>query len=724
VSATHEGRTESQREPISLELPAGTLTGELTLPEPGAWNVEASAKDFWSAPVAFDLPSQGLVDLDLWPAGKVTAHIHTPSHAKLPRQLELRLRTPDKKQTSGDQPDEAQVICQVKASGAAACASPAGVWDIRARAASFVPFYFWRKRLPANGSLNLGAFRMRVGTSVEGRVVTALGPADPKTTTVELHRIEGNGHEIPHETARRLSEMNLHGRINPQGYFNLQGVPAGSYRLEAKAPGFEPSDVMPLSVHTGKPVELQQDLILQPAARLAVTVTPAEHPLDGPWKIDVRGSEGGKLARIAQGQTDASGSWISPPIPQGRVEVFVTSLGSSGRAHSRLASKEVMLRGGVQNLDFDIPVVEVHGVVLRDSEPVSCYLTFGSGDQEVNTNTGYKGKFVTALPHAGPWTVRIHAPDSGFDSWGDTVDVSPPKGKHTADVEIDLPDTAIEGRVTNSAGNGILGATVTVLGADKGLGMTSVTSKVDGAFKLKALMPGRYELRAETRNGGQSATTKVVLDKGTHLEDLDLTIEHSRALNGRVTSGGTPVPGALAIVAPETESGIAHILDASTVHTDSMGKFSVELTGDPVAVSLRILAPGHVFLATRIPLGLERQPIDLELDTEEGGTLYLPRPTETGPQGSRQTSIVYVNSEIVGFGTLGQWSADSRGTLFPDKMIPVPDMPPGYYVYCTLSPKEWYSVVTGLAVPKAQACTSGDLASGGELKLTAPTTER
>ncbi len=85
----------------------------------------------------------------------------------------------------------------------------------------------------------------------------------------------------------------------------------------------------------------------------------------------------------------------------------------------------------------------------------------------------------------------------------------------------------IGGRVTDPAGRGIAGVTVTVTRLDTGAARTAVTGR-DGAYRCAELAPGHYDLAAEKAGFHPCAVVGLWLRPGERLR-LDLAMTPAAA---------------------------------------------------------------------------------------------------------------------------------------------------------------------------------------------------
>lgn len=90
---------------------------------------------------------------------------------------------------------------------------------------------------------------------------------------------------------------------------------------------------------------------------------------------------------------------------------------------------------------------------------------------------------------------------------------------------------AIGGRVTDAAGRGIAGVTVTVTRLDTGAARTAVTGR-DGAYRCAELAPGHYDLAAEKAGFRPCAVAGLRLRSSERLR-LDLAMTPAAAAVSR-----------------------------------------------------------------------------------------------------------------------------------------------------------------------------------------------
>ena len=715
LTASPLGSAGADRAAMTISLPAGKFETLVDLPDKTRWRLEASAEGLWSAPVELSAQEQAAVRLTLWPAAEVTAQVRPPSGAAMPKELRLRLverSVSSPPAASGAQPPEAEIVCPATEKGQIECLTPAGRWDLRAKAEGFVPLYFWNLALEPRGATALGGLHLRKGASVLGRVATDAGPADPAHAEVELRPVVYGGTDGAH--GPQLRQLVFSSQVNAWGYFNFAGIPAGSYTLEARQPDFQPARVTPLAVREGEDLEIGEALVLHPARHLVISVDPPRDPRRKPWRLLLLAAEEGSVINAAEGATDRSGRWRSPPLPTGIYVVQVLDAGGN-----EFFWREVTLAEPSQKLVIELPLVEVVGTVRLGEEPLASRLFFGGkrgrGGIKIEAESDAEGQFSIVLPRGGTWTVDVEADDPPVNAAGLEVEV-----RRRRDVEIEIPDTAIRGTVVDDDGRPVSGAWVHLARFEPGLSSAVRTTARDGSFAIQGQLPGRCFVwaRARTVAGEVSDTAEVLVVEGSETPPLHLVVEARRVLRGRVTSaGGAAVAGAQVFADTFPAAGSPTLPGSDQTAADLDGAFELKLPQKTSGARLVVMAPGYPFAVWRVRLGEETRVVTLRLG-ETQGALHLPRTDSNFV--TPLFPLVLLDGEPVGGALLRSWALAGNGGSASGDLATVTAMPSGSYRYCELEPQEALLVLWGAAAPKESACAEGYLAPGGELTLRSP----
>jgi hypothetical protein len=79
--------------------------------------------------------------------------------------------------------------------------------------------------------------------------------------------------------------------------------------------------------------------------------------------------------------------------------------------------------------------------------------------------------------------------------------------------QADVANSTVKGKVMDQTGAAVVGATINVLNADRGV-VRSVRTDVEGAYQAPLLQPGAYDLRVEASGFQSQVLQNVVLTVG------------------------------------------------------------------------------------------------------------------------------------------------------------------------------------------------------------------
>jgi hypothetical protein len=254
------------------------------------------------------------------------------------------------------------------------------------------------------------------------------------------------------DTERRLAELALEAQPNDQGFFQFAGVKPGIYALRAEHRDFAPAEESPIVVRAGLATELSQLLTLRPLAVLTVQVDPPLDPFDRPWRLRLNRESsfgGGSFKGVA----DETGAWLQRGLPPGRWHLSVL-----GENEGIWASQSVEIDGADSFATVEVGAIAVEGRAFQGKEPFRGALWFGGarGARRVRFDPDENGEFLGLLPEEGEWEVQAESPGAGLDRLTlEPVEVRRRPGQSKARVEIQVPDTRLEGRVVDEAGRGV-----------------------------------------------------------------------------------------------------------------------------------------------------------------------------------------------------------------------------------------------------------------------------
>jgi len=674
-----------------------------------SWKVQASAEGFWS-PATIASPgapdSRTVVPLVLWPAAEIAGKITHPKTVAEPDELRIRLApVPESKGTSAEQPEGTHWIsCNISDCQIVPCGSPPGRWNVRIDSEGLSPLYIWDIVLQPGKTFDLGEIALQLGGSISGRAITALGPVDPEVSAAELHPLS-DPTDLSTEWQEKKAQLRRLSDFGAWGDFHFTGVAPGSYRLVIRQEGFAPAERSPIPVEAGEETLIDKPVVLERLLRAVINVQPATDPFQKRWTVNLhRPGEGSVMTQVGSGSTDPAGAWRSPPIPSGPYSVQI--LDQQGNS---MGWWDLELQRGQEETWIDLPIVFVDGRVRMGEEPLSARLWFGgkTGRESIEAETDEDGAFYVVLPREGEWTVDVEADDPLVVSRGLDVEIEPVADLRSADVIIEIPDTAVEGEVVDEVGVAVRSAQVLLQSYGEWRGVLPVDTDLSGRFELRGMRPGQFSIEATSPEGRSEPETRQVAEGQT--VSVQLTVRKERTMIGRVLSDSGPVPGAHVFVFPFTNSGRPATMRIPDARTDIEGRFELAVPGGSTSARVLIMAPGYALELTTVNQGTR---LEIPL-SRTSGTLHLKGNEST--DGS--VGLVMIDGEAVSAFRLRTWARLNQGTVEPDGSMTIPSMPPGSYAYCYLSLEEALFVLAGAGLPKAEACSEGFLTQNGDLTL-------
>ncbi|MCB9916682.1 MAG: carboxypeptidase regulatory-like domain-containing protein [Planctomycetes bacterium] len=193
-----------------------------------------------------------------------------------------------------------------------------------ARHDAFAPTVVERRLSGADDALDLGDVVLAAGGAIVGRV---LGPGATPVAGTELRLRPAGGNELDRLEAWR--ELLPAPRVRPDGRFAVERLPAGSYRLQAWAPGLQRvAPETPTIVREGEVTDVGE-LVLARGYRLAgVVLDPLGAPREGATvRVRDAPSAGRGLSVRAVLRTDALGRFELDHLPDRPLRVEVDAAG-------------------------------------------------------------------------------------------------------------------------------------------------------------------------------------------------------------------------------------------------------------------------------------------------------------------------------------------------------------------------------------------------------------
>ncbi len=512
----------------------------------GPWDIRAEVDGCWGPPVVWaagpEAPNTIIIELEA--AGKLDFGINAK---QLPDDLAVSFMYPVEDPNRVERFEQA---CEVT-NGRGLCVVPARRLDLRLVAQSYAPVFLWDLEIEPGATLRLGDIELKPGASISGWVVV-VGDSDPSAEVSVWSRRVAEPRSTKEIQRRSLAELKV--STDEKGHFVVPGLEVGAYGLSARRNGFSSLSIEAKIDHAGQSVALTETLTLVPQSQLTVDLDPPLDPWRQPWHIQVtrETEEPNVFETVATGAAANHGTWVGPGMDPGQYSLSVVdSQGGTWR------SEDVSLLGGPESLFWHIEVVPVRGSVTLGGEPLKADVLFGSGSNAIAFESGEDGLFRGHLPREGAWPVRV---EMGTKTGGvrlavDPVTVRRRSGKSYAEIELELPNTVLEGKVTKNGkpAKALVVAlrkqTNSVAERNSGAKRASelvVWSDEEGAFEVLGLSPGPIEIRASDRTAESDWSSIDIVEDQPALVELELA--ERLTLRGRVVHRDHPVVGAKILV--------------------------------------------------------------------------------------------------------------------------------------------------------------------------------
>lgn len=649
------------------------------------------------------------------------ADVHLPEQVTL-RALEPLIPYPG--QPVG-RPHRQSFSCPVawrQGRGAWSCELPAATYDLAVGAPAFVPQLRQAVEVRSGATIDLGAFALEKGSSVEGWLVADDQTLDAERCLVRVLPAAATNADASANAVEKLAPPPVYlgdprlveRRVERDGTFRISNVRPGTWAVEVRCPGYATAQLTGVTVRAGREEQARPAIALERRLSVEVTVVPPvpegapfwsitmwrvgnlrARTRPSPWKVPVVDRETGRA--------------VFPNLAPGRFEIQVRS------ADGLVTYSEVAtIREPEEARRTIVPPpaqrVEITGTVTHGKEAVDGWLSFtGPAGQVVEVGSDERGRFAVELPSPGRWRVEM----GGI---GTLAVVEIPRQRRTA-VTFELPDNRIAGRVVDDQGKPVAYARVTVAGR---YGAREAWSGEGGEFAVEYVQPGAFTLAAELQQEpgegllvSPPVAVEVAADRTAG--PITLRLAAPRLLRGQVASADPS--GVATEVGFQPDDG-----PPRQVRVSGEGRFAIPLSATTRSGTLIVRSADSTVSAYRV--ATNRGAVEVQPERESGALeVDLPHPLEEIHARSDVLEISRDGARFAYTQTLGQaagggciriagWQEDcSRRTVL------LPKVAPGLYRVCLGPAGPGGLIDHDAAAARQVVCDGGLVEPGGELQL-------
>ena len=415
------------------------------------------------------------------------------------------------------------------------------------------------------------------------------------------------------------------------GSFQIEGVPAGKYRLEAHKEGLGSQRLSePLEVAANPVAGLE--LRLGGGGRVVGRILGLEYEAMNRVQVSAYSRGGAEVT-----QPDFEGKFQVDNVPAGDLILSAELTGSS-----RSVRQTVTLEEGVPEVVVDLEFVsgfQLTGEVTKGAEPeagLSLNLTSVDGSYHGSTTTGSDGTFQFEDLKAGTYRLSVGGMGSQLRQ---QREIEIDGDDH---VRIDLEVARLSGRVLDREGQPLSG--VQISGEQEGQQQVRADGDSLGRFNMGEVNAGSWTLRFQ-RSGYGSRTTEVEIGVGDVIDDLEIRLEPVSGLTLEVKlSDGRPASRIHLFFSDGRGQDIS-----GTFQGDDSGHFIVNVLPDGVW-QMVLGSQGAATLERRVQVPTE-EPVSIVLEEEARLQILIPALQEedaaeatlqlVGPQGQPYRNVTW-----------------------------------------------------------------------------------
>lgn len=293
--------------------------------------------------------------------------------------------------------------------------------------------------------------------------------------------------------------------------------------------------------------------------------------------------------------------------------------------------------------------------------------------------------------------------------------IEPRPGKDVAEIELDLPDTWLRGRVVDESDKRVPGAIVNVKTSG-----TMVEPQVQGRsdesgeFEFFGLPTGPLLIGAEA--GGELSSDRITVQLSDAKDPVPvvLKVRPQVRIMGTVVSAMGAVSGARIKAAPV---GVPYF-GVRTVTSDAQGRFEIVLPPAAREMFLAVAAPGFAWRMLRLPVTKDKE-ITLGVDQAVGTLVLESNVPHTNTEPGDPYVVIFHRGSLEALPLLNIWATMLGERLDSPTRSKIPAVEPGDYRACWVLPAERSGFELG-AVPPQGRCADGFVTANGELTLKLP----
>ncbi len=504
--------------------------------------------------------------------------------------------------------------------------------------------------------------------------------------------------------------MGREGRINERGFFQFVGLAPGFYTIGVEQEGALAELRGPVEVAAGGETYLPEPFLLEAPLDLELVVEPAKDWLGRSWNVQVDRSLGrgdSRTETVFEGKTSDEG--VARAMHQKRGIFTVRISDSTGQKMLTEHDLEFTSTAEARRV-FQIRWIEIEGEVRLGKSPLRATLWFGGqqGVVSIRFDSDEEGKFSGVLPRDGHWPIELAA-DSPRLSLELHRSVEARNGR--AEVEIQVPETRLFGRVVDSEGQPAAKAVVSVLERD-GANQWLITED-SGQFEFRGVAPGSLTLNAQSGRGDLVATEQTfALPEDGEIGPIELALRATARFAGRVRS-----PRGVASGAVVSAMGVRPARYGNDrTRTAADGGFEVKLPSVVVGAVAVVGALGSALTAFELRAG---EKVDLFVP-DSGGTVEVDLGSSLRQRLLEQDAwlMLLQNGLELPTHTLAAWARSHGEPGFGLTAKRFAELAPGEYTACVVPISARLALGQAGWSPKlALECRSGQLAPGGTLRL-------